>query len=458
MFVFGGSTRISLLSNWLNNDYPCQGDTIIFEETKKTVTFIDESIQVSSILLPQVGAIIFSDDSVLGEKSSWQCAHRKSSESVFFQAATVFPGFSDPSSWSLDDTPLLHMNMVPGAKDDVVFHDMGAFQVSIDDQVTVNTMKVSRDWPMTTQSFTHFVRTMEGQFQVSLGHTLAKESSEDNVSRMLPIKDPIVILSKERSGDYNPNMENKTLTLICNYVQCFSTSGNCTTTVRPLGHCCDVCAGLLTFASDRFNVHSITELVDGVVKENALDGLVQYSIERIDEDGDEELIPRYQIAIFQTGTYDETLSRIIITKLNQKFISKRTNGMEYVSAEYEWSITDHSYAMGSKVAGLITFCILILVAAAVFWRNVEERERLRAFFFANTSSSFRVVWRQGKNDDDVVQLVDPDDDQISEEEDPCSTPSLLAIRPNSTLLQTSSNAALPESFEGLASMEMKLIE
>ncbi|VDO19832.1 unnamed protein product [Heligmosomoides polygyrus] len=104
-------------------------------------------------------------------------------------------------------------------------------------------------------------------------------------------------------------------------------------------------AGLLTFASDRFNVHSITELVDGVVKENALDGFVQYSIERIDEDGDEELIPRYQIAIFQTGTYDETLSRIIITKLNQKFISKRTNGMEYVSAEYEWSITDHSYAM-----------------------------------------------------------------------------------------------------------------
>ncbi|WKY13283.1 hypothetical protein Q1695_004248 [Nippostrongylus brasiliensis] len=146
VFVFAASTRISHLSNWLNKDYPCQGDTIVFEENKKTVTFLDESVQVSSMLLPQVGAIIFGDDSVLGEKSRWQCTRRKSPENVFFQSASVFPGFSDPRSWLKDDKPLLHMNMVPGPKDDVVFLDMGAFQISIDDQVTVNTLKVSRDW------------------------------------------------------------------------------------------------------------------------------------------------------------------------------------------------------------------------------------------------------------------------------------------------------------------------
>ncbi|VDP46082.1 unnamed protein product [Heligmosomoides polygyrus] len=132
MFVFGGSTRISLLSNWLNNDYPCQGDTIIFEENKKTVTFIDESIQAFSFKPPP-----FFLDSGVREK--------------------VSANFSDPSSWSLDDTPLLHMNMVPGAKDDVVFHDMGAFQVSIDDQVTVNTMKVSRDWVSTPEAVHRFI-------------------------------------------------------------------------------------------------------------------------------------------------------------------------------------------------------------------------------------------------------------------------------------------------------------
>ncbi|EYC06546.1 hypothetical protein Y032_0075g949 [Ancylostoma ceylanicum] len=145
-FVFAGSTRISHLTNWLNKDYPCQGDRIIFEENKMTVTFVDESIQVTSMVLPQVGAIIFSDDSVLGEKSRWQCTHRKSPENVFFQSESEFAGFSDPSSWLLDEKPLLHMNMVPGALDDVIFHDMGAFQIFIDDQVTVNSLRVSRDW------------------------------------------------------------------------------------------------------------------------------------------------------------------------------------------------------------------------------------------------------------------------------------------------------------------------
>ncbi|KAL6742642.1 hypothetical protein Aduo_015772 [Ancylostoma duodenale] len=145
-FVFGGITRITHLRNWLNQDYPCQGDRIIFEENKKTVIFVDESIQVTSMILPQVGTIIFSDDSVLGEKSRWQCTHRKSPENVFFQSDSEFAGFSDPSSWLLDDEPLLHMNMVPGALDDVIFHDMGAFQISIDDQVTVNSLRVSRDW------------------------------------------------------------------------------------------------------------------------------------------------------------------------------------------------------------------------------------------------------------------------------------------------------------------------
>ncbi|KAK6046399.1 hypothetical protein COOONC_16097 [Cooperia oncophora] len=53
---------------------------------------------------------------------------------------------SDPASWLQDGKSLLHMNMVPGPKDDVIFHDMGAFQISIDDQVTINSLTLSKDW------------------------------------------------------------------------------------------------------------------------------------------------------------------------------------------------------------------------------------------------------------------------------------------------------------------------
>ncbi|WKY13278.1 hypothetical protein Q1695_004245 [Nippostrongylus brasiliensis] len=317
---------------------------------------------------------------------------------------------------------------------------------------------------MTTHSFTKFVRTMEGQYQVSLGHALAKESDEDNVSRMLPTKDPIIILNRSEVGEYNPNIENKTLSLICSYVECSPTALNCTTTVRPLGHCCDICGGILTFGSDRYNVRSIADMVDGVVKEIGIADLVKYSIERINPEGDDQLIPRFQIVVFQEGHYDDTLSRIFIEKVNRKLMSQRTNGMEYLNVVYDWSLLDHSYAPASKIAGLITFCILILIAAAVFWRNVEERERLRAFFFANTSSPFRVVWRPGKNDDDVVHLVNPNVvELLSEEEYPSEVPT-FSFGQNASLLQaaavtTTNTTSLIDSTDAYPSaMEMKLIE
>ncbi|PIO66248.1 hypothetical protein TELCIR_12045, partial [Teladorsagia circumcincta] len=97
------------------------------------------------------------------------------------------------------------------------------------------------------------------------------------------------------------------------------------------------------------------------------------------------------------------------------------NGAEYFSYEYSWSLLDHSYAPASKVAGLATFCIIILIVAALFLRNAEERDRLRAFISSNTTSSFRVVWHPGKGDDDVVQLVNPNEDMMSEEEDAVPT-------------------------------------
>ncbi|CAJ0590907.1 unnamed protein product [Cylicocyclus nassatus] len=453
-FVFNGSTRISRLENWLNKDYPCQGDKIIFEENKKTVAFVDQSIQVSSILLPEVGSIVFSDNAVLGEKSRWQCTHRKSPENVFFQTDSEFAGFSDPASWLTDDKPLLHMNMVPGALDDVIFHDMGAFQISIDDQVTVNSLRVSKDWSMTTASFTQFVRTMEGQYQVSLSHALAKESSEDNISRMLPLKDPIIILNKKEVGNYNPNMKEKTMSLICNYVKCPTTQA-CTTTVKPKGHCCNICGGVMTFATNKFTTDTITNAIHEVEKENNLAGFLNYSIDRIDE---EDVVPHYQVAVFSGTKYDDTLMKVFIMELNEKLSNSRGNTMDYFSAKYDWSRLDHSYALGSKIAGLITFIILLMAAAVLLWRNTQERERLRALLVINGSSPLRAVWHHGKEEaDDVVQLLSVE--ELNSEEDEEYAPSLPALTPTPAVLEPQTSSSMGKNIsEGVPGIELNLFD
>ncbi|KAK5985276.1 hypothetical protein GCK32_011830 [Trichostrongylus colubriformis] len=45
-------------------------------------------VRVSSIILPQVGSLIFSNDVVLGDKSQWQCTRRKSPENLLECLAT----------------------------------------------------------------------------------------------------------------------------------------------------------------------------------------------------------------------------------------------------------------------------------------------------------------------------------------------------------------------------------
>ncbi|VDM52952.1 unnamed protein product [Angiostrongylus costaricensis] len=138
-----------------------------------------------------------------------------------------------------------------------------------------------------------------------------------------------------------------TLSLICRYIQCPFLDRNCSTTVRALGHCCDICGAVMTFASNKFTVNDISEVVRDVVEDINLNGLIQYSIERIDTEDDDEVVPRYQIVGFPMNSYDETVFATFTLALHYKLTSLRENLMEYFSAEYKWSELDHSYSTGN---------------------------------------------------------------------------------------------------------------
>ncbi|KJH43008.1 hypothetical protein DICVIV_10997 [Dictyocaulus viviparus] len=305
---------------------------------------------------------------------------------------------------------------------------------------------------MTTHSFTHFVRTMEGQYQVALGHLLAKESSEGNISRILPTKDPIIIRNRKNTGIYNPNMEKKTLAIICSYIQCPPVTADCSTTVRPLGHCCDICGSVLTFASNHFTVTSICEVVEAVIKDKNLHGLIRYSVERINNEEEDEVIPRYQIAGFPSKKYDDTVFAIFTLEMHNRLGSSRVNLMGYLGSDYQWSRLDHSYSLASKIAGFVTFCFLILVGVTLSLSNNIWQNR-------NATSSFHVAWHQGDEDDDVVQLLNSTEDNITEEAD--EIPSTLLLRDTSTpilLRPEKQNLSVENDIVGTSDLEMQLIK
>ncbi|KAK5977597.1 hypothetical protein GCK32_021228 [Trichostrongylus colubriformis] len=93
------------------------------------------------------------------------------------------------------------------------------------------------------------------------------------------------------------------------------------------------------------------------------------------------------------------------------------------------------------------------------WRKHSSHTyRLRAFISSNTSSSFRVLWHSGKEDDDVVQLMDSNEDLMSEEEGAVLT-SFANICHEPAFLQLGSTTPTGSNIsEGLTAMEMKMLE
>ncbi|EYC06552.1 hypothetical protein Y032_0075g954 [Ancylostoma ceylanicum] len=89
----------------------------------------------------------------------------------------------------------------------------------------------------------------------------------------------------------------------------------------------------------------------------------------------------------------------------------------------------------------------------------RQTRGLRALLFANGSTPFRVVWHQGKEqDDDVVQLVNHEEDIASEEEEDY-TSSIPVFPPTQAVFETKTTSLPAENVsEGLPAIELNLIE
>ncbi|VDM74159.1 unnamed protein product [Strongylus vulgaris] len=84
--------------------------------------------------------------------------------------------------------------------------------------------------------------------------------------------------------------------------------------------------GIMSFATNKFATDTIKKAIHDVEKENNIAGFLNYSIDRIDE---EDVVPHYQIAIFSTTKYDDTLLKVVIMELHYKL--NNLKGTAYVA-------------------------------------------------------------------------------------------------------------------------------
>ncbi|EFO87591.1 hypothetical protein GCK72_018985 [Caenorhabditis remanei] len=144
-FTFDAVSLITSSDNWLNEEIPCIGDRIRFDNSMPVVAFMDHNVDVESIHLPNNGLIVFTDNGAnFGDDVHWQCAKDNLEEpkDVFFTRGNGRDiSFYNPKNWIPDRKLFLHMNQVPSEVDDVTVSSMSSAQIYLDLPVKVNTFR-----------------------------------------------------------------------------------------------------------------------------------------------------------------------------------------------------------------------------------------------------------------------------------------------------------------------------
>ncbi|GMR58715.1 hypothetical protein PMAYCL1PPCAC_28910, partial [Pristionchus mayeri] len=401
-FIPRSNAHVTNQVNYLENQMPCLDDILSFSANgeQPVVAVIDKPIDVSEIEFPSVGVLYLLGDVEIGglAGTEWQCEKRQNASYAYFDEYVSDFDVYDPTTWMQQKAFVsppyeLHMNRVPGAHNAVETIEKGIVHFKIFEEFSVKEWKdYTRD--MTTDDFVERLRTLEGQLTLQLGAKLTKEIDVDGIALMRPIGEPIRVgefkgsWKEEVYGTRNPNMDNKTLSIICSRVHCDAENERvpprCIETFTPRGHCCPVCGALYEVQTYVKTINDL-ELVFGRFKEEFLrknkrhlNDLFHDSLDRID---DTEYELRYQIVFIvkdTTNVVDEDLlfaTANLFVDVMDEYIHP-TEGFQLVL--FKNSARDHSYEPLSIVLGCISGFFLVIIA--IFGMSVEARNYARVVY------------------------------------------------------------------------------
>lgn len=146
-FIWTPKHNMELKSSWLNEDLPCEDDTIAFAQNKLASSYISGGLKSNDILLPDNGVIYMDTYTIIGNKADWQCPKRKTGfennseaailnlKNVFLASEAIFepkndlPNIFDPKNWKLvgdtSERAKLHCDKIPS---ELVSHDYLLFR------------------------------------------------------------------------------------------------------------------------------------------------------------------------------------------------------------------------------------------------------------------------------------------------------------------------------------------
>ncbi|CAJ0923865.1 unnamed protein product, partial [Mesorhabditis belari] len=255
----------------------------------------------------------------------------------------------------------------------------------------------------TSISFKNFVSTIEGEFQVRLGHLLAKEKDKAEMQMQSPTTTVLNIVDEETDGYgiRNWNSNKNIMYIICQYVKAEPSDGICLNPIKPFGHCFPICGATIDFATNEVQIDDIMEILQKVQDESKTREKVVIILERVNDDDHSH---DFQISLLPKDPstfFDEKLYITLSYLIKEKLLRSAANTYSFFGFKIEHARTDYAYSISSKVIGsFIFFGTLLAILLYYHIKNGTFKRLNHSLYIPLPPVAFH---RQ--NDTEVVELM-----------------------------------------------------
>ncbi|CAJ0576981.1 unnamed protein product, partial [Mesorhabditis spiculigera] len=265
--------------------------------------------------------------------------------------------------------------------------------------------------------FNNFASTVEGEFQVKLGHLLAREKDKGGLQMQETKKAPLVYVpaDDETYGIRNWNSNQKMMYLLCQFFPPIPTSGRCWDPVKPMGHCFPVCGATLDFAAHEIKFADMALAIRAAEEELGTAEIIFVALERTNDDA---MSMEYQVSLLPIeshGFFDEELYKRLAHTIKAKLFELSVSHYSFSNFRLRLSRTDFTPSRVAKILGTALFCMLML--GTFLWYHWRTGTYRRFTATRNLLPNIPVLFSRKKSED-VVELLPSDPKESTFPEDP----------------------------------------
>uniref|UniRef100_A0A0A1X357 Protein amnionless n=1 Tax=Zeugodacus cucurbitae TaxID=28588 RepID=A0A0A1X357_ZEUCU len=254
---------------WESGYLPCALEQVIFPETYPAVLPFPNKVDISGLVLPRDGAIIFSDESTItlgGELQQRECENGRSRRAYLKTPSTR--KWYDPNSWvsttaHAENTAIPHLERVPCDNETVVLQRTGPLSVDLENIAYLRMGHLNLAGSLISSDYLNYL------IHTDIGQLLFKNSLDTMVQ----------YYHQDTCGC---QMDAYLFTEpICKNVIETCERPHCLVPVTPLESCCPICGSVLRFAMEycsEGNLNKLRKLIAAAIKEQELTADLDYHI------------------------------------------------------------------------------------------------------------------------------------------------------------------------------------